>query len=213
MNNIRVLLSDHQFLTREGLINLIEQKDGFELMEAMEQPDSVLDKVLLHHPDVLVMDYSGDDPVLRSLMKQVVETRATNVLIITNEQRKQYIKELLDLGIRGIVTKNCSRQEILNAIEAISESNRFFCNKILDVLMTDGLDNEPVSCEATTLSPREFEVLQLITKGFKTIQIADELNVSVHTINSHRKNILRKLNLKSPTELVVYAMESGLVKA
>ena len=81
------------------------------------------------------------------------------------------------------------------------------------MLIENEQEAKEVDCEPTDLSPREFEVLQLITKGHKTVQIADELNVSVHTINSHRKNILKKLNLKSPTELIVYAMETGLVRA
>lgn len=214
MKNIRVLLSDFQFLTRTGLIHLIEERDGFELVGAMEQPDTLINSVLANHPDVLVMDYKGEDPVLQSLLKQILETQATNVLIITNEARKPYIKQLLDMGIKGIVTKSCSQQEIINAIESISNRNRFYCNRILDVLMTDSVDeDEAVNCEPTALSPREFEVLQLITKGYRTADIADELHLSVHTINSHRKNILKKLNLKSPTELIVYAMESGLVKA
>ncbi len=71
---------------------------------------------------------------------------------------------------------------------------------------------EKDDCEPTNLSPREFEVLELITKSMTTAQIADELHLSVHTINSHRKNILKKLNLNSPAELIVYALETGLVK-
>ena len=74
-------------------------------------------------------------------------------------------------------------------------------------------EEQEENCEPTDLSPREFQVLKLITKGKKTVEIADNLNVSVHTINSHRKNMLKKLNLNSPTELVVYAIESGIVKA
>ncbi|MEQ9306261.1 MAG: response regulator transcription factor, partial [Marinoscillum sp.] len=143
---------------------------------------------------------------------QVVQSRATNVLIITNEDKKEHVKPLLDLGIKGIVTKKCSQAEIINAIESVSQNNRFYCNRILDLLIEDDKSAKEVDCEPTDLSPREYEVLQLITKGHKTVQIADELNVSVHTINSHRKNILKKLNLKSPTELIVYAMETGLVK-
>ena len=67
-------------------------------------------------------------------------------------------------------------------------------------------------CEPTNLTPREYEVLELITRGKTTAQIAEELHLSVHTINSHRKNILRKLNMNSPAELIVYALESGIVK-
>lgn len=214
MKKIRVLISDFQFLTRSGLIHLIEEREVFELVGVLEEPDSILNNVLATHPDVLLMDYKGGDPVIHSLLKQIMSTQATNVLIITNEDRKGYIKDLLDLGIKGIVTKGCSRQEIINAIESISLNNRFYCNRILDLLMTENQqEEESVNCEPTSLSPREYEVLQLITKGYRTVEIADQLHLSVHTINSHRKNILKKLNLKSPAELIVYAMESGLVKA
>ena len=213
MKKIKVLISDFQFLTREGLIHMVNEKDQFELSGVVEGADEVMKSVLQEHPDVLLMDYEGDDPVLKSLLNQVVQSKATNVLVITNEDKREHIKPLLDMGIKGIVTKQCSQSEILNAIESVSKNTRFYCNRILDVLLENEEETKEVDCEPTDLSPREYEVLQLITKGHKTVQIADELNVSVHTINSHRKNILKKLNLKSPTELIVYAMETGLVRA
>lgn len=215
MNQVKVLISDFQYLTREGLVHLIEKDDDFDLVGIVETPDDLLKNVLHHYPDVLLMDYQSQDPVLLSLLKQVVNSKATNVLIITNDDRRNHIKGLLDLGIKGIVTKSCSKPEIVNAIHSIAMNNRFYCNRILDIVMGQNEQEEEeqvVDCEPTDLSPREYEVLQLITKGYKTANIADELHVSVHTINSHRKNILKKLKLKSPAELIVYAMETGLVK-
>lgn len=216
MNKVKVLISDFQYLTREGLIHLIEKDEDFDLVGIVDRPDDLLRNVLAHYPDVLLMDYQSQDPVLLSLLKQVVASKATNVLIITNNDKRNHIKNLLDLGIKGIVTKSCSKPEIINAIHSISQNNRFYCNRILDIVMGQddpGEEIAEVDCEPTDLSPREYEVLQLITKGFKTSEIAEELHVSVHTINSHRKNILKKLKLKSPAELIVYAMETGIVKA
>ncbi len=212
MRKIKVLVSDFQFLTREGLVHLVTEKDEFELCGVVQGAEEVMKWVLLEHPDVLLMDYDNHDPILKSLLNQVIESRATNVLIITNEDRREHIKPLLDMGIKGIVTKQCSQNEILNAIDSLSRNNRFYCNRILDLLIENEQDPKEIEIEPSDLSPREMEVLRLITKGHKTVQIADELNVSVHTINSHRKNILKKLNLRSPTELIVYAMETGLVR-
>lgn len=209
---IKVLISDFQYLTREGLIHMIERNEDFELAGVVDGPDNLLQEVLEKHPDVLLLDYQSQDPVLLTLLKRIITSRATNILIITNDHDRQHVQALLDMGIKGIVTKGCSKLEIVNAIHAISMNNRFYCNRILDIVMDKKATEEEDNCEPMDLSPREYEVLQLITKGFKTIAIADQLNVSVHTINSHRKNILRKLNLKSPTELIVYAMESGLVR-
>ncbi|MFY0688050.1 MAG: response regulator transcription factor [Cyclobacteriaceae bacterium] len=209
MTPTKVLLSDFQFLTREGLIKLIDSTPQLELHSVHEGPEGLLHEVVANRPDVLLIDYQGRDPILISTLKQIVESNATNVLIITNDSEKESIQQLLNLGVRGIITKSCSKQEIINAIESVARHNRFYCNRILEIVMTSPVEQN--NCEPTDLSPREYEVLQLITKGHKTVEIADKLHVSVHTINSHRKNILKKLNLKSPAELIVYAMESGLV--
>jgi DNA-binding NarL/FixJ family response regulator len=209
---IKVLLSDFQYLTREGLIHMIERHEDFELVGVNEGPAGLLENILENQPDLLALDYQSQDPVLLSVLKQVVAGHATNVLVITNDDNRDHIQKLLDMGIKGIVTKKCSKPEIMNAIYSVSKGNRFFCNRILDIVMEKRAEEDNANCEPTDLSPREYEVLQLITKGQKTVDIADTLHVSVHTINSHRKSILKKLNMKSPAELIVYAMESGIVK-
>lgn len=213
MTPIKILLSDFQYLTREGLIHMMERQEDFQLVGVNEGPEGLIESILQNQPDLLLLDYQSQDPILLSILKQVMAGNATNILVITNDDNKDHIQKLLDLGVKGIVTKKCSKPEIINAIYSASKGNRFFCNRILDILMETKAEDDAENCEPTDLSPREFEVLQLITKGKKTQDIAEKLHVSVHTINSHRKNILKKLNLKSPAELIVYAMESGIVKA
>ena len=192
---------------------MIEREADFELVGVNEGPEGLIETILHTQPDLLVLDYQSQDPILISILKKIMMGHACNILIITNDDKKDHIQALLDLGVKGIVTKKCSKPEIINAIYSASKGNRFFCNRILDILIENKVDDKSANCDPTDLSPREFEVLQLITKGKKTIEIADQLNVSVHTINSHRKNILKKLNIKSPAELIVYAIETGLVNA
>tara|TARA_Y100001972_G_scaffold128472_1_gene189338 strand:- start:4862 stop:5500 length:639 start_codon:yes stop_codon:yes gene_type:complete len=211
MEPISVLISDFQYLTREGLIRMIEADPGLSLLGTVDDAKQLIEETNERHPNVLIMDYQSKDPSNLELMKKVIDTEASKLLIITNENKREHIQSLLDLGIKGIVTKSCSKDEILNAIKSVSKDSRFYCNRVLDTLM-DQEEEKEINCDPTVLSQREYEVLKLITKGYKTTEIADELYVSVHTINSHRKNILKKLNLKSPTELIVYAMETGLVK-
>lgn len=210
MKKIKVLISDFQFLTRQGLINLLSAHDDFELLEVVEGQIDLVSKVIELQPDVLILDYKSQDPILISSLKKIMELGATHTLIITNDDNKSHIRNLLDMGIKGIVTKSCSKLEITNAIYSIAQDNRFFCNRILDLVMNAEKQEETVNCDPADLSPREYEVLQLIVKGQKTIDIADKLHVSVHTINSHRKSILKKLNVKSPAELIVYAMGAGI---
>ena len=206
-----ILLADFQFLTREGITNLINKLPEFEVKKHIDDPVHLADAVDEEAPDLVVLDVSNhDDYLVGELEKLKAKSNETSYLIISNSQDKASVQRLLSMGIKGIVTKNCSEEEITNAIKSVAKGNRFFCNNILELVVAG--ENEEYNCEPMNLSPREYEVLKLITKGLKTNQIADSLHLSVHTINSHRKNILKKLHLKSPAELIVYALESGLVK-
>ena len=206
-----VLLADFQFLTRKGMSALIKSIPGFETSLEIDDAEALKENVEASSPDLVVVDLDGKE---RELVPQIEEIsqneKGTSFLVISNVQSRESIQRLLNAGIKGILTKNCSEEEITNGLKAVAKGNRFFCNTILELVVQGETDEE--DCEPTNLSAREFEVLEYITKGLTTAMIADTLSLSVHTINSHRKNILKKLGLNSPTELVVYALESGLVK-
>jgi two-component system, NarL family, response regulator NreC len=211
MKSIKVLISDFQFLTREGLIKLMEGTQHFDLIGVLENREQWMEQVTQAQPDVLILDYPERQSDMNATLTEFIKLQASNILVVTNEIEKGHIQNLLSLGVKGIVTKRCSQTEIIHAIESVAKSNRFFCNSILEIVMAP---HEEVgqNCEPTDLSKREFEVLELIAKGFRTADIAEKLFVSIHTINSHRKNILKKLKLKSPAQLIVYAIESKLVQ-
>ena len=205
-----VLLADFQYLTRQGISSLIKAMPGFDLIKVIDSPEHLVESVSESNPQMIVIDISDKDKELVPKLQELKESLPASFLVISNSQTRDSIQQMLSMGIKGILTKNCSEEEIINGLRAVSQGNRFFCNNILDLVVEH--PEEKDDCEPTSLSPREFEVLELITRGMKTAQIAEELHLSVHTINSHRKNILKKLNLSSPAELIVYALETGLVK-
>jgi DNA-binding NarL/FixJ family response regulator len=205
-----VLLADFQYLTRQGIASLIKAMPGFELVKMIDSPDQLVNSVTLLNPNLVVIDISDKDHELIPKLRELKENTVCSFLVISNSQTKDSIQQLLAMGIKGILTKNCSEEEIINGLRAVAQGNRFFCNNILELVVES--PEEKDNCEPTNLSPREYEVLELITQSKTTAQIAEELHLSVHTINSHRKNILRKLNLSSPAELIVYALETGLVR-
>ena len=206
-----VLLADFQYLTRQGMASLIKAMPGFDLIKVVDSSNQLTETVETTQPKLVVIDISDKDRELIPKLKQLKENTSSSFLVISNSQTKESIQQLLSMGIKGILTKNCSEEEIINGLRAVSQGNRFFCNNILD-LVVESPDKEE-NCDPTNLTPREYEVLELITRGKTTAQIAEELHLSIHTINSHRKNILRKLNMNSPAELIVYALESGIVKS
>ena len=170
-----------------------------------------MDQFTQLQPDVLILGYPRGQLDMNETLTEVITMQASKVLIVTDKVEKAHIQKLLGFGVKGIVTKRCSQTEIIHAIESVARSNRFFCNSILEIVMTPR-EEVLVNYEPTDLSKRELEVLELIAKGFRTVDIAEKLFLSIHTINSHRKNILKKLNLKSPAQLIVYALESKLVQ-
>ncbi|MEM6965044.1 MAG: response regulator transcription factor [Bacteroidota bacterium] len=109
------------------------------------------------------------------------------------------------------MTKGCDEEEIINAIKATAKQERFFCNKILNFILEKSFAKSDDGT-TTPLTTREIEIVRLVVEGKIAKEIADELNLSTHTIYTHRKNIMNKLELKSTSELVLYAVEKGFVK-
>lgn len=206
----KVLLADSQFLTRRAIATLIHSIPGLEIIKEVDNIALFMQSVTEVNPDMVIIDLHSKEAELIPQIERIKLDRNISFLVISNEQNRSSIQRLLGIGIKGILTKNCSEDEITNGIISVSKGGRFFCNNVLE-LVVQGESSES-DCEPTNLTPREYEVLELITRGKSTAQIADDLHVSIHTINSHRKNILRKLHLNSPAELIVYALESGLVK-
>jgi DNA-binding NarL/FixJ family response regulator len=121
-----------------------------------------------------------------------------------------YVKKLLKLGAHGYVTKNSPQQEMFEAIVEVSKGNRFICSEVKTILSEQAFD-EDTSTGANSLSGRELEIIKQIKNGLSSKEIASELNISLKTVEVHRHNILKKLNLKNSAALVNYINESGLV--
>lgn len=211
MNRNSILLADSQFLTRQGLKNCIATNAHLHLVaEISDSYNSLMERLSYINPNILLIDYLFDKFDRHKWQQLIHQFPVNQILVITNDENRDRINYVIRSGINGFLTKNCNEKEIIQAIEAITGGSRFFCNKILELLLENNAPKDEMQDEK--LTSRELEVLNLVAKGLPTSKIAEELHLSVHTINSHRKNMLRKLNLKSPTELVLYALESGLIK-
>ena len=112
------------------------------------------------------------------------------------------------------MTFECDEEEIIHAIFAIYKGEKFYCNKVLDIVFNKHLfKKEDDNCEPTNLTVRETEITILITKGNTNKEVAELIHLSPHTIHTHRKNIMKKLGLKSVSELTIYAISTGLIQA
>ncbi len=211
MKPITILLADTQPLTAAGIRFLAESSREATIIGTAKDAHKVADMVRNIKPDLLIADYNLPGSLTLNNLSQIINTTNVNTLIISSDNNHDTIRQSLKSGVKGYITKECSREEILLAIRSTAKGEKFFCHKILDVIMEQPAVSETQACEPTVLTLRETEVLTLLAKGFSTQKAADKLNLSPHTIHTHRKSIIKKLNIKSPTEFVLYALDFGLM--
>ncbi|GHA78080.1 response regulator transcription factor [Pontibacter akesuensis] len=208
MSPIRVLVADANLLIRKGLSVLLEQQ-GLEVVAEAESEAELMQLVQQHQPNVVLLDCNQPGLLEVSKMRSLTALSPnTHLLIITDDCSKETVLGALEAGATGYVLKLCGEQEILYAVQATARGERSMCSHVLESVFAKN-DTPQV---LHPLSARETEIIQLIAEGKSTMEIADTLFLSHHTINSHRKNILRKLQIKSPAEMIVKALDLGIIK-
>lgn len=211
---IRILLADNQELTAAGLRYFLSGAKGIDIVDTVVDRNDLCRLMTKLKPTLLIADYNLPGYVSIDDLKEATElSKDTNVLIISGDSNKSSILDILQLGVKGYLTKECSKDEVLHAIHSTAKGEKFFCHKILDIIMEKTFSPEPEACDPTILTTRETEILRYIANGYSTQRIADELHLSPHTVHTHRKSIIRKLNIKSPTEFVIYAIDLGIIRA
>jgi len=210
---VNAVIADPVFLVREGFKRVVENIKDVAIKGEITKGTEFWTKLKLLRPDLLVLDYDHPDFVEIEELKKIDEiSHGTKVLIISNHGNKENILKVIKSGALGYLTKECGEEELLDALEALSRGEKFFCNKILDVILEKHLIEDKDDCKSASLSEREIELIKLAVKGFSNKEIADKLFLSIHTVYTHRKNIMRKLKIKSPVELVLYALNSGIAE-
>jgi two-component system invasion response regulator UvrY len=210
---IDVLLADNQPLTSAGLRFFLAERNDMRIVDQIGQRQQLNNLIKLHQPQLLIVDYNIPDFVSIDDLKAIRDdSPSTNVLVISGDDNRMRILSVLQTGVNGYLTKDCSRDEILMAIQSTAKGEKFFCHKILNIIMEKHFTPEPDVSDFSSLTTRETEILKFIASGKSTQQVADELFLSPHTVQTHRKSIIKKLNIKSPTQFVIYAMDMGLIK-
>jgi DNA-binding NarL/FixJ family response regulator len=212
-NAIGILIADKQPLTAVGLETYLSEIQGLKILGKVTKGETLGDLMEELQPDLLIADYNIPGYiVLDDIRNALTRSATTNVLILSSDSNKPTILDALQLGVKGYITKECSLEEVAMAVQSTAKGEKFFCHKILDIIMEKHFNTEPENCDPTILTARETEILKLLANGQSTQMIADGLHLSPHTVQTHRKSIIKKLNIKSPTEFVIYAMDLGLLK-
>lgn len=208
-----IAIADAQLLIRTGLRHLLQGMNNISVLFEAADEEELFDELSRQLPDILILDYNHPDQfTLQSALKVRKLFPQLPLLIISDDNQKDQIFQLLENGVNCFITKTCDQQEIKDAIRSATGTQKFFCGKVVDYLLEKSFARPVDDCNPTPLSPREIEVVQLIAKGLIAKEIAHELHLSTHTIYTHRKNIMKKLQLNSSSELMLYAVSNGLVE-
>jgi len=214
MESIKVLLADDHTIVRQGLRSILEQWVGIEVIAEADNGREAVRLTEQLKPDVVVMDFSM--PELNGLeatcqIKQRVPE--VKVLILTRHANQEYVKSILNAGASGYLVKNSAAEELVIAIQVVQRGDPYLDPAISQHII-DGYLN-PATTESKTLeiklTSRQREVLQLIAEGHPNREIASRLNISVKTVENHRANIMKSLDLHSTADLTQYAISKGII--
>lgn len=214
-DKIRVVLADDHRMLREGLRALLERQDDIEVVgEAADGREAVRLASQLR-PDVVVMDVSM--PLLNGIeaTRQIRRDCPTaRVLTLTVHESQDYVAQLLAAGASGYIIKRAGGDELISAVRAVYRGEAFLHPSIAKVVIQDYVQRlqagQGLSAQEV-LTEREREVLQLIAEGYTNREIADLLHLSIKTVQNHRSNIMRKLDLHDRGELIKYAIQQGII--
>lgn len=214
MPQIKLLLVDDHEIVRAGLRMLFQAEKDMEIVAEVSSGEEAIQAVREYNPDVILMDVvmpgmSGIEATRR--IKEVNQHVA--ILALTMHEDEQYFFEMLNAGASGYVPKRAAPDDLVSAIRVVSQGNVFLYPTMAKLLVKDFLQRAESGAITTTeeLTPREREVLTCIAEGMTNREIGEALVISTKTVDRHRENIMRKLNLHSRVELVKYAIEKGLI--
>jgi DNA-binding NarL/FixJ family response regulator len=210
---IKILLVDDHKVLRDGLRSILDSMNDIEIVGEAENGFEAIDIARALVPDVIVMDIgmkglNGLDAT-REIKKDNPDVK---IVALSAHSDKQYVLGMLEAGASGYVLKTCAVDEIHRAIRAVVEGNLYVCPDITGMVVEARCGVSPGSgaLAGSTLGPRERQVLQLLAEGDSSPMIAKRLHIATSTVETHRRNLMRKLDVHSIAELTKYAIREGL---
>jgi two-component system, NarL family, response regulator NreC len=213
---VKILVVDDHAVVRSGLMLLLNGKENMQVVGEAADGDEGIQEALRLRPDVVLMDLSmpqgKDGLTATSELKKLLPDTA--VLILTMHDDEEYLFRAIHAGASGYILKSAPHEELLTALRDVAIGNAYLNPTATKRLMREYLEKLKHGENGGThelLSDREQEILALIAKGYSNKEIAEQLTISVKTVESHKSNVMEKLALKSRPELVKYAMKKGLL--
>ena len=217
MTAIRILVADDHELVRRGLRVLLESEPGWEICGEAITGQQAVAKVKQLKPDVVVLDISMPELNGLEATRQILKASPkTEVLVLTMHKSEQLVREVLDAGARSYILKSDAGRDLVAAVQALRQHKPFFTPMVSEMVLegyrTGGTRAKEAGPPRSRLTPREREIVQLLAEGKSNKEVATALGISPKTVETHRTNIMRKLDLHSISDLVRYAIRNKVIE-
>ncbi len=210
-NKKKILIADSQILTCEGATVVLQKTNKYEVVTCTISLIDFFYKIKELKPSIIVIDpYCFTDFLIPHFLKLNEIFPLSNILVFTGKTSNENLIKILDVGINHIISKYCNSNEFLLAINSIEKKEKYLSKEVIEALITNNTNKKQIN-SAIHITNKEIEIIRLISQGFTTKEIAGKIFLSVHTINTHRKNIFKKLNVNNTSELVMYSIKAGIV--
>jgi len=212
MDKLKIILADNQALTRTGTKSILTSYFNKNIeIEDVKDKSELFGKLKASHYDIVIIDFQLFNFNEISEIKEISKlSPGTGILVITDNQNPDDLYKVLDCGINNFILKSCDEQEFIEAFNATIAGRKYFCSEVLDLLLERKTTSRQLQ-DPGKLTAAEIEIVRLIAQGLTTKEIALQRHLSFHTIITHRKNIFRKLNISNTSELLMYAMRTGII--
>jgi len=217
--NTKVLIADKNFLTRVGLELLVGELKGFNLEPSVcGDKNDLVHQISLSAPHLVLLDFDSLGMSIADLHQVCKRFPKVKFIAFSNLLGKVESKAVLNCRISAYLLKECEKAEIMEAINASINNQKFICGKIVALMTAEKeISNgnsyiKTISCDGLNVSDREIEIIVEIALGLSNKQIADKLNLSTHTVNTHRKNIMAKLGVNNTAGIVMFAVKNKLLE-
>lgn len=212
MDSVNILIADYQPLFAKAIQVILQETKSFGQLQVVLSDYELAKSLGGGKFKLLILDHElFPDEAFNALKKIRQSYPDLSILIITNKITKTEISQFVKIGIKSVVFKTIDDTELLHAIDTTLKGKKYYSEEVLDLLM-EPEPSKPLE-EPGNLTPSEIEVVRLIAAGLTTKEIAQQKNISFHTVITHRKNIFRKLDINNSSELLMYAMRKGLIDA
>lgn len=207
MDQQNIILADNQYLAREAILSILSKSELNLCVETVYFKADLIERVTILKPSVVIIDPDTIDfDTLEELRLLKKYSSNTEVFIVSNNQDNADVSAILDAGANQYILKSTDEKEFNDALRAALSHKKYLCSEILELVL-----NKKPAQEPTRITTSEIEIVRLIAQGLTAKEIATKKFISVHTVNTHRKNIFRKLNVNSTSELIMHAIRTGIV--